>query len=390
MKKNSLDANSFSMITNKKKPHLAYILTEKSKTIPSKQNPKLHSLKQKPKSNPGKRTPGYYPPKDKDKPKYPKNRRITLPKLFAKKILLNGDHFEVTVFNSGTSACHNAKCKLYTCSLWMFHIHETDSASLAIGALEEVIIRIGHIQGNVYDFLFASYLAVVYDPISDPFPLNDIGSYLWSGTNVLVNSIYPPSRVLLDDHGWKEYSYRNNSTTPVRAENKTWKGRESNVSIPIDGLPHFRLRAQKDTYFFAGSTESRVSELWQIVSINNLPSHDLILQTFQGNHMTVILRWMQNTWHQDPPDEGKIRLELYDGNSPSMQPFESQFASPMQWQTTEAIISDIGSVNNMTLKLIAKRNTGNHNDAYFCGIQLLLKHRQIVRTHSSFPSLPLI
>src|SRR5689334_20189964 len=98
-------------------------------------------------------------------------REITLPRLYAESIDRDGNGFEVTIYNSGSSACNNAKCILYTKPRVLMpglisNFHLTDTQTFYIGAKERVIVKIGHSSGNIYDLLYTTYLAVVYDPVS--------------------------------------------------------------------------------------------------------------------------------------------------------------------------------------------------------------------------------
>lgn len=314
---------------------------------------------------------------------YRKDILSALPRLFIRSVPDDQSRFIVQVTNTGDINAYNCCMDIYIQPLTLIasgsmipmpntQLNFIKSVKITIAANESIDLDL---KKMIPDPLVRNtYFVFLYDPLLDPFPMHFATSYKWSEENLLINANNPAA----DQHiaGWQEYVADNSSFTNAQQKtgnNRTWIGVKHPGNQPPAQFPWLET-----TFFHPKATAKKYAQLRQQVFVANQPDSQLIRTEINKGNVSFRASCFLRTY-QPQHDKGKIRLELYQGNT-LLQAKESQFAEPDNWVfTTTGEIKSQPNVESMTVKLIANREAGDNNDAYFDNISLHLKHRQIAR-----------
>jgi hypothetical protein len=289
----------------------------------------------------------------------------------------------ITVINTGNTSSFTARVIVYR----QPPLHEWNnvpsltpagSVTTSVGALETKRVTISTPFTNPF---VNGHLAVAFDPLMDPFPVNRIGEFTWHEQDLLRHDL----------RLWRQFSHRDNDTYfgnsgLIEVLDKSWT-----LGPPADHAGKIPANPSISRIYFPGapptvsSGSSGVrSELRQDIHLGDLPNGVLAAQEGRSGNLGATVAAELVNFNQSPRDRGTLAIALsqVNGNiSPvELVPPRPEAQEHREWTKVSAVVRNGSRFNQVAVRLLAERRTGSNSDTYFGDVACTLKHRQLKRT----------
>jgi hypothetical protein len=296
----------------------------------------------------------------------------------------------VTVFNEGNQPAFSTRVSVYR-QPWIHNFDAVPALALAgtttvsIGALERKNVTVSTGQANPF---LSSVYAVAFDPLADPFPVNRINELAWLERDLLHH----------DPVVWRQLAHKdadtyftNSGLVEVQDGQRSWTLQpRADFGDDVPNEPRIeRIYYPGEPPSLSASRSGDRSELRQDIFLGDLAGGALALQEAGKGNLLATATCELFNYDQNPRDRGvlALALERVDAGTISavaQQPERPDGQSHTVWTRRKATIAGAGGFNQVVVRLLSERRTGDNSNSYFGNVTCTLAHRQVKRT---FPAL---